>query len=195
MKWHATCVIMAGGKSSRMGEVKSMLYINGKPMIEHIINQIRPYFNQIIISSDDKNKYAFLGARIIPDKIPDQGPLMGILSCLEVSSYEINFVVACDIPVINHAFVKNMIELSDGYDAVIPVSGNKMYEPLFGIYRKSMIVSIKEILNAGKHKISDVFKRCNIKYIDISNADWYKNINTMADYKKYVQKSSLSSVL
>ncbi len=189
MRLPATAVILAGGKSCRMGQDKSILPINGKPIIEHIFEQIRPCFEQVLISSNDREKFAFLGVDVIPDKIPGQGPLMGILSSLEASTHDLNFVVACDVPTINHAFIRKMIRAVDGYDGVIPVTKDSKYEPLFGIYRKSMIDPVREIVNAGGRKIDEVFSVCKIKYIEIADAEWYKNLNTMEEYNTYCEDS------
>ena len=77
----------------------------------------------------------------MPDEVPEQGPLMGIVSALEASTNKLNFVVACDIPKINMSFVNRMItEANESQaDIVIPVTGKGKYEPLFAIYRKRII--------------------------------------------------------
>jgi len=186
LKWPVTAIILAGGKSRRMRRTKSLLSIDGKPLIEHILYQIRPHFEQILISSNDIERYCFLDADVIPDEIPGYGPLMGILSSLKKSLNDINFVLACDIPIINIDYVYSMIEASIGYDGVIPVKEETKYEPLFGIYKKSMIGGICRVLNSGKRKISEAYRYCNIKYMDFSNEDWYKNLNTLEEYKKYI---------
>ena len=72
----------------------------------------------------------------------------------------------------------------DGYDGVIPRIKDSMYEPLFGIYRKSMIAPIRETINAGERKISKVFNKCKINFVDFTGAEWYKNLNTPEDYKR-----------
>jgi len=185
MQLSSTAIILAGGKSGRMGQDKSMLNVMGKPMIEHIFEQIHPFFDQVLISSNDMRKYAFINAEAIPDKIPGQGPLMGILSSLEASSHNLNFVVACDVPTINLGFIMKMMRSSEGYDCVIPVRGKSKFEPLYGIYRKSMIAPIQETLNTKRRKIIDAFSNCKIKYIDITDAEWYENLNTMEEYYKY----------
>jgi len=191
--WHlrqpAAAIILAGGKSSRMGQNKSFLPVNGKPMIQHIFEQLRPCFDSIIISSDDSEIYSFIDAEVVPDRIPGQGPIMGVLSSLEASSFDLNFVVACDVPVINFTFVRKMMRESKGYDGVIPRWEKSKYEPLFGIYRKSMIDPIREIFDAGKRKITEAYDKCKIKYIDISGEEWYKNLNTMEEYQKLEVRS------
>ena len=183
----ATAIIMAGGDSSRMGADKSMLPIKGRPLIEHIGERLRGTFGQILISTNEVEKLAFLGFEIIPDKTPGQGPLMGIASALEGSANELNFVVSCDIPHIELWFVRRMLSEAKAVDVVIPTTGDEKYEPLFAVYRKSALEAINEVLDSGRRKISDVFARCNVKYIELE-AERFVNLNTMAEYEEFQQK-------
>ncbi len=190
-KWiirtQATAIIMAGGGSNRMGTDKSMLPIKGQSMIEAICEQLRGLFDQILISANEVDKFAFLGFEVIPDKVPEQGPLMGIASALEVSANKLNFVVACDIPKINLACVNRMLTeaIESGADIVVPTTGEEKYEPLFAIYRKSALEAINKTLSSGKRKITEVFTLCKVKHIELDNTDWLVNLNTMADYEEF----------
>jgi len=183
----ATAIIMAGGGSSRMGIDKSMLPIKGQSMIEAICEQLRGLFDQILISANEVDKFAFLGFKVVPDKVSGQGPLMGIASALEASVNELNFVVACDIPKINLACVNRMLNeaIESQADIVIPAIGEEKYEPLFAIYRKTALESINKALSLGKRKIIDAFTQCTVKHIKLDDTDWLVNINTMADYEEF----------
>lgn len=183
----ATAIIMAGGGSRRMGIDKSMLLIKDKPIIKHICDQLSGTFSQILISTDDVEKYAFLGLDCIPDKIPGQGPLMGIASALEASANELNFVVACDIPHIDLRLVRKMLAEAQAADMVIPTSGNKKYEPLFAVYCKSSLEAINEALSSGARKIIDAFAECRVKYIKLKTKQ-LTNLNTMEEYEEFRQK-------
>lgn len=185
---NATAIIMAGGNSSRMGTDKSILPLEGKPMIERICEPLRGAFNQILISANDKDKFAFLDEQVVTDKVPGQGPLMGIASALQISDNELNFVVACDIPRVNLPLVRRMLAEAEDVDIVVPVNRDGKYEPLFAVYRKSTLAAINDILACGGRKISDVFGRCKVKYIELDDTDWLVNINTMAEYEKYREK-------
>ncbi len=95
----ATAIILAGGKSSRMGGTdKSLLPVSGVPMIEYIAGQLEGHFDEILIGANDSEKYRFLNLPIVADFETGKGPLMGIYSCLAASASDINFVTACDIP-------------------------------------------------------------------------------------------------
>jgi molybdopterin-guanine dinucleotide biosynthesis protein A len=190
-KWtlqeQATAIIMAGGDSSRTGVDKSMLQIKHRTIIEHIYEQLRGSFDQILISTNNMEKYAFLGCDCVPDKIPGQGPLMGIASALKASTNKLNFVVACDIPHIDTGFVRKMLIEAQEVDIVIPTTGKEKYEPLFAIYNKSALKGINQVLSAGKRKISDAFGHCKVKYINLK-AKRFTNLNTMEEYEEFREK-------
>lgn len=185
-----TAIIMAGGKSSRMGADKSMLPIKARPMIETIYEQLRGTFGQILISANNVEKYASLSLPVIKDKVTGQGPLMGIASALKASNNELNFVVACDVPHIDLTYVRKMLAEAKGFDAVIPMSGDGKYEPLFAVYRKSILEAINKVLDAGKRKISDVFGRCKVKYIRLE-AERFVNLNTRTEYEEFQKKHNV----
>jgi molybdopterin-guanine dinucleotide biosynthesis protein A len=185
---HGTAIIMAGGDSDRMGTDKRMLPIGGRPMIQTIYEQLLGTFDQILISANERQSLAFLGAKIVPDRTAGQGPLVGIASALEVSANESNFVVACDIPRIDLHLVRRMLTEANDVDMVIPTTGEGRYEPLFAVYRKSALQAIDQTLLSGSRKISDVFARCKVRYIDLGDKEWFANLNTMAEYKAFRRK-------
>jgi molybdopterin-guanine dinucleotide biosynthesis protein A/nucleoside-triphosphatase THEP1 len=180
-----TAIIMAGGSNSRIGCDKALLPINGRPMIEHIYNQLRPYFKQIIISAGGPDKFSFLDARVVRDRVAGQGPLMGIASAMQASAHDLNFVIACDIPNINISFLKRLLRESKDFEAVIPVSSENKYEPLFAVYRKTLLDAMDSTLAAGRRKIMQALDGRRVKYLPLDNADWLRNLNTMDDYIEY----------
>jgi len=188
----ATAIIVAGGSSRRMGTDKSLLLVKGRSMIERIFEQLDGYFEQILISANNKKKFAFLGLEIVPDKIPNQGPLMGIASALEASANEVNFVVACDIGHIEMGFVRKLLReiVRSKADIVVPTSGNGKYEPLFAVYRKNALEAINKVLSSGGRRISDVFALCKVKFIELGDRGQLINLNTMAEYEEFEKKCS-----
>lgn len=190
----ATAIIMAGGDSVRMGQDKSMLPVDGQPMIKYIVDRLRPHFNQILISSSDVSRYSFLGAEVIPDEVAGRGPLGGIASALKASANELNFVIACDIPQVDIDLMKMLLREGKDFDAVIPRTGQSKYEPLFAVYKKSALKAIEEALLSGNNRIIDALGSSKVKYIDLNDVLQLKNLNTMDDYREFVGKKDNAAV-
>lgn len=186
LREHATVIVLAGGESTRMKQDKAMLPINGGPMIGRVCNQLRYHFDQILVSANDFGKYAFLGIDVIPDRVPGQGALMGIASALEASANDLNLVVACDIPEVDITFARRMLREAEDCDAVVPRTDEGFIEPLFAVYRKSVLGAMNDVLSAGERRVRAVFERCRVRYIDLPNAKRLKNLNTMEEYKRYL---------
>ncbi|MFC1637369.1 molybdenum cofactor guanylyltransferase, partial [Planctomycetota bacterium] len=182
---NATAIVMAGGASQRMGTDKSMLPMKGQLIIENICEQLRSRFQQILISANDTDKFAFLGFDIVQDRVSGQGPLMGIASALAASTNELNFVVACDIPHIRMTFIRRMLSKAaqGGADIVVPMTLDGQCEPLFAVYRKSVAEVMNEALSRDRHKITDVFALCEVEYVELEAS--LPNLNTIAEYRQF----------
>ncbi len=188
---NATAIILAGGKSSRMGyHDKSLLPVNDKPIISHIAKQLEGHFDEIIIGANDPGKYAFLARRIVPDLKKDKGPLMGICSCLKASQNEVNFITACDIPEMNLGLIQDMISLAGNADIVMPVKEGDKVEPLYAVYKKSVALKAENILKNNGRRITELFDHCKVKYVCLHNAQWYQNLNTKDAYLEYIKKDA-----
>jgi molybdopterin-guanine dinucleotide biosynthesis protein A len=183
----ASAVILAGGRSSRTMCDKTMLPINNRPLIGYIHEQLKPHFPEILISANDLDKYAFLGAPIVPDFIPGQGPLMGIASALLASRNDLLFAIATDIPEIDIHFVIRMLKKASQFDCVVPVIDGNKIEPLFAIYKKTVFPTIKQLLAIGERKVLNLFSRVNTGFVEMKNSVWYRNLNTMDDYQEYLR--------
>ncbi|MHC4553990.1 MAG: molybdenum cofactor guanylyltransferase [Planctomycetota bacterium] len=185
-KMAATAIIMAGGRSRRMGQDKAVLEINGTPAIQYVFDQLRPYFDQILISSNNMAEHSLIGAETVPDEVADKGPLMGIASALRVSRNDTNFVIACDIPEVNIDFVRRMIRESKGFDAVVPQTKAFQYEPLFAVYKKSVLAEIEKAIDSGKYRVIAPLENCKVKYLELNGDMQLRNLNTMNDYCEFV---------
>ena len=186
LKEQATAIVLAGGASRRMGKNKALLPINGRPMIEHVCAQLRNQFDQILVSADEAEKYAFLEWDIVRDRVPGWGPLMGMASALERSANDLNFVVACDTPDIEMPFARHLLFEAKGYDAVVPRTGERLLEPLFAVYRKTVLRVMRDLLTAGERRIRPVLDHCKVKYIEWPNSKRPQNLNTLEEYKAYL---------
>lgn len=169
-----------------MGLDKRMLDISGKPMIRHVHESLAPHFDEILISANNLNINTIPDQRIIEDEHPERGPLMGVASAMSVSRNDTNFITACDIPEMNIDLVRKMLRLSRDCDGVVPRTERGHMEPLFAVYRKSTLSIMKALLDNGKHRIIGVYDKCNIKYLDLAPDEMLQNINTMQEYRTYI---------
>lgn len=189
LRENATAIVLAGGESSRMKRDKALLPVGGRTMIEHIIDQLHGHFGDILVSANDTDRYKFLGRNIVKDRKPGQGPLMGIVSALQASVHDLNLVVACDMPEIDVPFARRMLSAADGCDAVVPRCGSQL-EPLFAVYRKTVVPRMEELLASGERRIRMLYEDCRVRWMDMSGTDWLKNLNTIEEYQAYVRKEN-----
>lgn len=185
----SSAAILAGGQSRRMGQDKSLLHLEGQPLIARIYEQLREQFDEILVSTNAPEKHAFLGARLVPDRVPGTGPLMAIASALEAARHDRVFVVACDIPVIHLPTARRMLALADRFDCVIPQSERGL-EPLFAVYRKTALAAMREALQAGEGRVRSIFPRVGTHFFDWGRADWYRNLNTRQDVAAFMGQRS-----
>jgi molybdenum cofactor guanylyltransferase len=181
----ATAIVLAGGRSQRMGTDKSMLPIDGQPMIEHICRQLRGTFARVLISANDPEKFSFLGLEVIPDRVPDQGPLMAVASALEASQTELNLIVGCDIPHIRLPIARRILAEAEEADIAVPVTGDGREQPLFAVYRRSIRRHMDAVLESGARRLTDVYRLCRVRRTELGDTGWFANLNTMADYERF----------
>ena len=200
-KKEITGIVLAGGKSSRMGGEKGLKLLDGKPMIAYALEALAPWCTEILISSNS-HVYDHLGCRVVPDISTNSGPMGGIYSCMLQSQSEeentqvsppsnkdteINkdwfFVLSCDVPRITSEIVAHIISLSEDADITVPWHGGEHYEPLCAVYSRRLLPLMESYIKAGNFKIPDLIKQVNTRRILIlddpvlKEADFY-NVNT-----------------
>lgn len=158
-----TGIILAGGKSTRMGRDKAFININGVSIIDNTINVFRKIFSEIIIVSNTPHKYVYTGIRVVSDLIPGSGALGGLYTGIHKACSKKCFAVACDMPFISEELIRYIISIT-GYDAVIP-RVNGYYEPLFSMYSKACEDIIRKQLEAGNFKINDFYSEVNVREV------------------------------
>ncbi|MES2395543.1 MAG: molybdenum cofactor guanylyltransferase [Bacteroidota bacterium] len=188
IKKNITGIILAGGKSSRMGSDKGMVKLNEKKFIQHILEAVLPNVNEVMIIANNDN-YNNLGYKVIKDKIKDCGPLGGIYTGLMNSKTENNIVVSCDIPFINRDLIKYIIENTNNADITVPVyKGN--IEPLCAVYTKRTSDQIYNLIMNKDLKIQNILKYFITKELYITKKQkfftdrLFVNINTPEELKQ-----------
>ena len=182
-----TGIILAGGKSSRMGSDKAMLTYNGKKLIEYSIGLMKLVCNTVIISASNANYLAF-NLPMVSDNYSNIGPLAGLEASLRHSETRINLIAPCDNPFLNVEFLNTILNNSENYDAVIPISNDGKTEPLTGYYSREILPVIVQQIEKGDYKVQNLLKIIHTKYVLVTDKTLINNINTPNDLKSIVQK-------
>ena len=193
MRDFGSAVVLAGGKSSRMGFDKSTMVLQNKKLIESTIKKLDSLFDDIIISVDSiEKKSEFNHAKIAVDKVKGVGPLGGMISALEMAQSDKLFVIPCDMPVIDTKYISFMMKYMDDNEIILSEK-NGYFEPFPGFYSKSLIPRIEELINQNRRSIRSIFECSRTKVI--SESEWKKlgfseeiftNLNTTQDVEKYL---------
>ncbi len=187
-----TGIILAGGKSSRIGTDKALLKFQSKTFIQIIYDNLKELCSEIIISSNNP-EVKISGVKIVADKIKNIGPAGGIFSALSVSETEKNIIVSVDTPFIPTALFEFLIKHNtDDTDVLIISEGTKLH-PLIGIYSKNFKHILSEEIKKGNYKIRDIIKKTHYKITDISEERFdrkniLQNINTKDDYNSALER-------
>lgn len=182
-KNNITGIILAGGKSSRMGTDKATLLLKEKTFIQHIIEAMKPLVNNIVIVSDNPNHDEFEIGRI-EDVIKDAGPLAGLYSGLQYSKTDYNLVVSCDVPLITSEVLKRLIKnYEENYD-VIQLESYQKTMPLTALYKKTCEIIIKNLLDKGERRVRFAVSQLKTKTITLDDnlASAVININTKEEF-------------
>jgi molybdopterin-guanine dinucleotide biosynthesis protein A len=181
-----TGFVLAGGLSSRMGEDKSHMQFRGKPLILYVIEALLPLCDRVIISSNFLN-YDFTGCDVWPDELPIHAPINGLYTCLNRSESSWNFMVTCDMPFTGTPLFSYLLDQVQGADAVIPVHGHGLVEPLCGLYNRSSLEILNRQVKMEQYSIRELLKSIRCKYINIGpdqgfyHKKMFSNLNSPAD--------------
>ncbi len=150
----AVCgVILAGGKSLRMGRDKALLALHGQSLLERAAAELSSMTDEIIISANDPAPYQSLGFPVIPDAYHSQGPLAGLHAAMAFTTRPLVLVLACDLPRIRSRHLIRMLDLSAGFDAVIPRTSDDRVHPLCALYRHTCLRFIEASLARQENKM------------------------------------------
>ncbi len=182
---HITGIILAGGKSSRMGTDKGFLKLNGKLFIEHIIEVLTPLVSEIIIVSNDLN-YDNFKVKRVNDLIEDAGPLAGIYSGLSASKTKKNLVLSCDIPLINSEILNLLVNQIDDASEIIQIESNGKTMPLIALYNKDCESVFNSLLGQGERRLRFAVNQCKVKNIELNTEQkiYVSNVNTPKQLKE-----------
>lgn len=190
LKQRVSCIILAGGRSARIGQEKAFLRIGERTIIEEQTSTLSKIFTEIIITTNNRKSFKKIDTKVVTDIVPDAGPLGGLYSGLAASSNIHCFVIGCDMPFINLELIKYMIEKIEENDIIIPLS-TRGKEVLFAIYSVNCRETIRQQIELRNLKLLDILSFHKVKYISCEEIEMFDpkelcffNVNSPNDYDK-----------
>jgi len=187
-----TCVILSGGKSSRMGEDKSLLpFSTSKTLIEYQYQRLKPYFKDIYISSKT-NKFDFIEKDflILDEDKEIFSPILALYSIFKKLKNQKIFIITVDTPFVSIDSISKLLEESKEYD--ICVAQTEKVHNLCGVFSSNISFTIEEMIKKNIHKIFYLIQNNKFLIHKFPNNDEFLNINNQDDYKEsliYINKT------
>jgi molybdopterin-guanine dinucleotide biosynthesis protein A len=180
---NVTGIVLAGGKSSRMGTDKALLLFRNKPLIQHAVDILKQVCSEVVISANHNN-YHFTECEVWPDEHLEIGPMAGIYSCLKHSVTQWNMVLSCDMPLIEPNILISMFLSKEDYDVILPVHDNDWLEPLCAIYNRRLVSPLEEFIDSGNYSLWQFIRRSNHLRVEIPShrKGMFDNVNTSQDF-------------
>ena len=179
--------IQAGGRSGRMGRDKALVPLAGRPLITHVLERAAPLGDEVLVTTNSPDDYAFLGLRLVPDERPGDGALAGLQTALRAARHEVVLVLACDLPFLCVPLLQHMLGLAAQAEAVLPRWRGEL-EPLHAIYRRTCLPAVDLALAEGRQRMisflpairSTILEEDQVATFDPQGLTFF-NINTPAD--------------
>ncbi len=190
-----TGIILAGGKSRRMGQNKALLRLGNETLIGHVIHRIQPITDELLLITNSPEEYIHLGITMHGDIIPNAGALGGIHAGLAYASHETVICVGCDNPFLMPNLLTYLVSVLGKHDAVMPWTdkeeGQITLQTLCAVYSKRCLSIIEEMLNELDLRVHALQERANVlclspevwKTYDSEGHSFF-NVNTPADFEK-----------
>jgi len=188
-----SAIILAGGKSSRMGRAKALLEFDGEPLIAHLVRGLKKLFDEIVIVAAPGQELPPLEATLVRDEVAYQGPVGGISYGLRAASGEACFVTSCDVAFLNAVLITHLVSQISNHDVVVPY-WEERFQPLHAVYRRSVLSLLEGQLERGELRpvyLFDKVRTLKIGADEIRRFDpdglSFLNMNTPADYEAALQ--------
>lgn len=189
-----TAVILAGGRSSRMGTPKALLPFDDEPLIVHLVRKLQPLFGTIVVVAAPGQELPPLPARIVRDEVPHQGPVGGIYYGLRGIGDAFAFVTSCDSAFLSTALVAHLVSRIDEADVVVSRWGGRL-QPLVAVYRAALVPLLERQIAQGELRPVSLFERVRTCYVDEEEirpfdpaGESFFNMNHPEDYREALRR-------
>lgn len=185
-----TAILLAGGKSSRMGKPKALLLFDGEPLIVHIVAALRRVCADVVVVAAPGQDLPSLPAAVVRDDVAYQGPVGGIYYGLRGGGGEVNFVTACDSAFLSLPLISHLLAQITQHDVVVPHWQGR-FQPLHAVYRKGVLPLLEGQLARGEMRPVYLFDKVRtrrveedeIRRFDPEGSSFF-NMNTPEDYEE-----------
>ena len=157
-----TALILAGGESRRMGQDKSLMLLDGKTLLEHVTLTMQSVFPKVIVSV--RHCREDINIPQVCDEVEASGPLAGIIAGFAQVDTPWIFAVACDMPFVSKAVIRQLAEYRESYQAVVPVVQGHP-QPLAAFYATNTLAVMRESFAAGNRSLRGIFEKLNVRYV------------------------------
>jgi len=179
-------VVLAGGKSRRMGVDKSQINYKGEPHELYTARLLKPYCSEVCISKSPSEVTEIAGFRVVHDLADDRGPLHAIHSAFCCIPEKSLLIMACDLPFINEETIALLVQSrSKDHDVTCLRHHDKAYpEPLMAIYERHISVRLANALDKKVMSPTRLLEECKVKYVNIQDTKVLFNANEQVQKDK-----------
>lgn len=192
-----SCIVLAGGKSVRLGRNKIIENLGGKMLLERVLDTLSLFKGEIILVTSAHSALpevaGYPRVRVVQDIYPNKGSLGGIYSGIVSSKTFYNLLVACDMPFLSFNLLRYMLEIAPDYDLVAFREGQH-FEPLHAIYSKNCIPPLEKLLERESVRIIEILHYVNTRFLTLKEIEGFEhghlsffNINYENDLQKAVE--------
>jgi molybdenum cofactor guanylyltransferase len=188
-----SAIVLAGGRSSRMGTPKALLPFDGEPLIVHVVATLRSLFDDVVVVAAPDQELPAMPVTLVRDDVAHQGPVGGICYGLRAARSEAAFVTSCDSAFLNADLIADLVSRIPDHDVVVPHWQGR-FQPLHAVYRTSVWPLLEEQLARGELRPISLFDRVRTLQVEeeevrrIDPEGWsFFNMNTPADYAEAVK--------
>ena len=187
-------IILAGGKSERMGTPKALLQFAGEALVTHMVRKLAGLFEEVVVVAAPDQELPTLPVTLVRDEIAHQGPVGGIYYGLRASTSTASFVTSCDVPFLSPALVTHLLGCIPDYDVVVP-HWHGRFQPLHAVYRRSVLPLLEQQLEQGRLRpiyLYEKVRTCELQEEDVLGVDpdgaSFINMNTPEDYEAALKR-------
>lgn len=187
-------IVLAGGRSARMGRPKALLPIDGQTLLARVVDRVSAAASPVVVVAADDSTLPPLPShvRLLTDRVSDRGPLEGVRVGLDMLAGEVDacFVTGCDFPRLEPAMILGLRELLGDHSAAVPLIEG-FAQPLCAVYRPALVPLLDQLLDAGERRLLALVEAASPRLVTADELRPFDphlrsfcNLNHPADYER-----------